>query len=145
MVLQWQDSDILMVGPYGDWLNFPYSGPLFVLPEDDSCRVVTPSSCDLMQRVPAAAEAIQRIGSTHPAALLMEANEGFEEGETSSDENIRSLEDSGQVPRKTDQNNRSAHTSSIYPLILYCLPCSTRALTSVLYPPPCRLTDLLHF
>ena len=36
------DSHLLMVGPYGHWVNHPYDGQaLYVIPEADCCRVVT--------------------------------------------------------------------------------------------------------
>lgn len=28
IVLRWKNTGIVMVGPYGDWLNFPYEGTL---------------------------------------------------------------------------------------------------------------------
>ena len=91
MVLHWKNMGILLVGPYGDWLNFPYDGKVAVVNEFDCCRVLKGSSCDLLQRVPAVTEAIHRIGSTDPAALLYDAAEAFENGDTRADENVRSM------------------------------------------------------
>ena len=62
--------------PYGDWLNFLYQDAVHLVAEPDCCRVVCSTSCEILQRVPAATEAIRRIGSTEPAALLYDAMEG---------------------------------------------------------------------
>ncbi|CAE7578096.1 VCL1 [Symbiodinium microadriaticum] len=51
----------------------------------------------MLQRVPASTEAIKRIGSTDPAALLYDAMEGFLEGDPKSDENIRSIASTNQL------------------------------------------------
>jgi hypothetical protein len=97
VVLQWKNTGIIMVGPYGDWLNFPYRGVVHLVAEPDCCRVITPTSCDMLQRVPASTEVIRRIGSTDPAALMFDAMEAFEEGDPKSDENIRSIAASNQL------------------------------------------------
>lgn len=86
-----------MVGPYGDWLNFSYDEDVHLIPESDCCRIVTSTSCEILQRVPASTEAIKRIGSTDPAALLYDAMEAFDEGDPKSDENIRSIAASNQL------------------------------------------------
>lgn len=91
VVLLWRNTGILMVGPYGDWLNFPYNCAVHLVAESDCCRIVTSQSCDMLQRVPASTEAIRRIGSTDPAALMYDAMEAFEDGDPKSDDNIRSI------------------------------------------------------
>ena len=45
-----------MVGPYGDWLNFHYEGPVRIVSETDCCRIVTPTTCEILQRVPPTTE-----------------------------------------------------------------------------------------
>jgi vacuolar protein sorting-associated protein 16 len=97
VVLVWKNTGMIMVGPYGDWLNFPYEGAIHLVPEPDCCRVITSSSCDMLQRVPTATEMIRQIGSTEPAALMFDAMEAFEEGDPKSDENIRSIEATNQL------------------------------------------------
>lgn len=97
IAMVWKNTGIVMVGPYGDWLNFPYDGPVHLVSEHDCCRIVTCSGCEMLQRVPASTEAIRRIGSTDPAALLYDAMEAFEEGDPKSDENIRSIAATNQL------------------------------------------------
>lgn len=97
VVLVWKNTGMIMVGPYGDWLNFPYEGMIHLIPEPDCCRVITSSSCDILQRVPTATEMIRQIGSTEPAALMFDAMEAFEDGDPKSDENIRSIEATNQL------------------------------------------------
>ena len=97
VVLQWKNTGIIMVGPDGDWLNFPYKGMFHLVAEPDCCRVITSTSCDMLQRVPPSTEVIRRIGSTDPAALMYDATGAFEDGDPKSDENIRSIAASGQL------------------------------------------------
>jgi vacuolar protein sorting-associated protein 16 len=97
VVLLWKNTGIIMVGPYGDWLNYPYGGPVTLVSEPDCCRIITSNSCEILQRVPQSTEAIRRIGSTDPAALLYDAMEGFLEGDPKSDENIRSIASTNQL------------------------------------------------
>ena len=97
VLLVWKNTGIVMVGPYGDWLNYPIDGSVQLIAEPDCCRIITSSSCEMLQLVPAPTEAIRRIGSTDPAALLFDACEGFLEGDPKSDENIRSIASSNQL------------------------------------------------
>lgn len=91
VTLTWKNIGIVVVGPYGDWLNFPYEEDVHIVTESDCCRIFTSTSCEILQRVPSSTEAIRRIGSTDPAALLVDAMEAFEAGDPKSDENIRSI------------------------------------------------------
>lgn len=97
VLLVWKNTGIIMVGPYGDWLNYPFDGTVHLVAEPDCCRIITSTSCEMLQRVPASTEAIRRIGSTDPAALLFDACEGFLEGDPKSDENIRSIASTNQL------------------------------------------------
>ena len=97
VVLVWRNTGLVMVGPYGDWLNFQYEGAVRLVPESDCCRIITSTGCELLQRVPASTVAIRRIGSTDPGALIYDAMEAFEEGDPKSGENIRSIASSDQL------------------------------------------------
>jgi hypothetical protein len=99
VVLHWRNLGVLMVGPYGDWLRFPFQEVenLFLIPEIDCCRVVTDSSVELLQRVPPATALLLRIGSIEPSAMLLDASDAFEAGSPSSDEAARALTKTGML------------------------------------------------
>jgi len=110
VVLYWKNLGVLMVGPYGDWLRFPYdsevgnSDPTVIMgttsgaeaevhlvPEIDCCRVVRSSSVEIIQRVPPGTANLLRIGSIEPGALLLDASDAFDSGSPNSDETARSI------------------------------------------------------
>ena len=97
IALLWKNNGIVMVGPYGDCLVLPYEDEIHIVSEQDCCRVISSHSCDMIQRVPQSTEAIKKIGSTDPAALLYDAMEAFEDGDPKSDENIRSIAATNQL------------------------------------------------
>lgn len=118
MVLHWKNLGVLMVGPYGDWLRFPYDddadggnnrdgdgndpsaimgvksgagAEVHLVPEIDCCRVVRSSSVEILQRVPPGTADLLRIGSIEPGALLLDASDAFESGSPNADEAARSI------------------------------------------------------
>ena len=88
VVLHWKNLGVLMVGPYGDWLRFPYEGTdnLFLLPEIDCCRVITDTCVEVLQRVPPATANLLRIGSIETTAMLLDAADAHYSGAPTSDE-----------------------------------------------------------
>ena len=99
VVLHWKNLRVLMVGPYGDWLRFPYDGEenLHIIPEIDCCRVVTNNRMEMIQRVPPATAELFRIGSIEPSAMLLDASDDFEKGSPSSDEAARAITKTGML------------------------------------------------
>ena len=99
VVLHWKNLGIVMVGPYGDWLRFPYEnhGNLYLIPEIDCCRVISDTSVELLQRVPPATALLLRIGSIEPAAMLLDASDAFDNGSASSDEAARAITKTGML------------------------------------------------
>ncbi|KAF7325790.1 putative vacuolar protein sorting-associated protein 16-like protein [Mycena kentingensis (nom. inval.)] len=85
------DNMVVVVGPFGDTLEYFYYGPTFAFTEPDGVRVVGPDSCDLIQKVPAASTSIFRPGSTSASAILYDAWESFSQRSPKADENIRSI------------------------------------------------------
>lgn len=97
VVLHWKNLGVLMVGPYGDWLRFPYedSENIFLIPEIDCCRVMTDSSVEILQRVPPSTALLLRIGSIEPSAMLLDASDAFNSGSTASEEAARAIVKTG--------------------------------------------------
>lgn len=96
--MQWKNTGLVMVGKSGDWLNFPYeTSGIHIVPEIDCCRILTSQTCEILQLVPNASIATLEIGSTDPAALILDAMEAFEEGDPKSDENIRIIAAANQL------------------------------------------------
>ena len=97
VVLHWKNLGILMVGPYGDWLRFPYEGMdnVFLLPEIDCCRVITDTTVEILQRVPPSTAQLLRIGSIDTAAMLLDASDAYHTGSPTSDATARAILESG--------------------------------------------------
>lgn len=96
IMLHWSNV-LLIIGPYGHWLKFPYKTPLHIVPESDCCRILTHRTCEVLQRVPAPVETIHRIGSTDLAAMLFDAMEAFDDADPKADENIRYVQPRVQI------------------------------------------------
>lgn len=96
VVLHWKNLGILMVGPYGDWLRFPYTcNTLCCVPEIDCCRVITDSTVEILQRVPAATAQLLRIGSIETTAMLLDASDAYAAGQPTDDAVSAMLENGG--------------------------------------------------
>lgn len=100
VVLHWKKLGVLMVGPYGDWLRFPYDHmeQVHLIPEMDCCRVITDTSVELLQRVPPATALLLRIGSIESSAMLLDAADAFHSGSPASDDAARAVVQTGQLP-----------------------------------------------
>ncbi|CAA7264394.1 unnamed protein product [Cyclocybe aegerita] len=85
------DSLVVLVGPFGDTLHYPYSGIPFAITEMDGVRIIGQDVCDLIQKVPASTLSVFRPGSTSPAAILFDAWESFTRKSPKADESIRSI------------------------------------------------------
>ncbi|KAJ7740038.1 Vps16, C-terminal region-domain-containing protein [Mycena maculata] len=85
------DNLVVVVGPFGDTLEYSYSGPTFVVTEPDGVRILGPDVCDLIQKVPKSSASIFRPGSTSASAILYDAWESFSQRSPKADENIRSI------------------------------------------------------
>lgn len=66
--------------------SYPPDATVLLAPDSDCCKIFTDVECELLQRVPVASEAISRIGSTDPAAMLFDAAAAFEDGDPRADE-----------------------------------------------------------
>ncbi|GAB2276093.1 vacuolar protein sorting-associated protein 16 [Dionaea muscipula] len=93
-VLLYWDEVLLMVGPYGDPVNYFYDEPIFLISECDGVRVLSNTSMEFLQRVPDSTVSIFKIGSTTPAALLNDALDHFDKRSAKADENLRMIRSS---------------------------------------------------
>nr|GEW21219.1 protein vacuoleless1 [Tanacetum cinerariifolium] len=93
VLLYWDDM-LLMVGPYGDPVRYIYDEPIILIPECDGARILSNSTMEFLQRVPASTESIFKIGSTEPAALLYDALDHFDRRSAKADENLRLIRSS---------------------------------------------------
>ncbi|KAA1472557.1 vacuolar assembling/sorting protein VPS16 [Dentipellis sp. KUC8613] len=85
------DSFALLVGPFGDTLQYFYTGSIFAITEIDGVRIIGPDVCDFVQKVPPSSVSVFRPGSTSPSAILFDAWENFNQRSPKADENIRSI------------------------------------------------------
>jgi len=95
VVLQWRQLGILMVGPYGDWIKFTYNCPVHVIQEVDSLRIISPTQVELLQRIDPSTEAVFRIGSFSPAAMLFDVVDAIACHDPRADENLRTIKEDG--------------------------------------------------
>ncbi len=82
---------LLLVAPYGNWLQQAADEPLALLAEVDGLRVISSSSHELVRKVPEVAEQVYRPGSTSPAAQLWEARGLFEARSARADKVLRDM------------------------------------------------------
>lgn len=98
VVLHWKGLGVLMVGPYGDWLRFPYEDDtVYILPEIDCCRVITDSAVEILQRVPPVTAQMLSIGSIETSAMLVDASDAFHSGTSADDSTVRDIAASDQL------------------------------------------------
>ncbi len=106
VLVTWASLAVL-VGPFGDTLQYFYSGSTFAVTEPDGIRIIGPDTCDFVQKVPrkcilhalrsraykatASSASVFRPGSTSPSAILFDAWENFSRRSPKADESIRSI------------------------------------------------------
>ncbi|KJA15614.1 hypothetical protein HYPSUDRAFT_1068261 [Hypholoma sublateritium FD-334 SS-4] len=90
ILVSW-NSLVVLVGPSGDTLLYPYMGSTFAITEIDGVRVINEDVCDFIQIVPRSTLSIFRPGSTSPSAILYDAWESFTKKSPKADESIRSI------------------------------------------------------
>ncbi|TBU23025.1 Vps16, N-terminal region-domain-containing protein [Dichomitus squalens] len=75
-------------GPLGDTLQYFYSGSAFAVTEPDGIRIVSPDTCDVVQKVPTSSVSVFYPGSTSPSAFLFDAWENFSRRSLKADEKL---------------------------------------------------------
>nr|CCA23589.1 vacuolar protein sortingassociated protein putative [Albugo laibachii Nc14] len=92
VLLYWPSGGLVMVGPYGSWLRFPYQQSIVLVQEIDCCRIYSAQTHEILIRVASSLEHIKGIGSTAPAAMLFQAMEAYDAGDAKADEHIRFIQ-----------------------------------------------------
>ncbi|KAH8084369.1 vacuolar protein sorting-associated protein 16 [Cristinia sonorae] len=90
VLITW-DTTAIVVGPFGDTLQYFYTGPTFAITEADGVRILGPDACEFIQKVPASSVSVFRPGSSSPSAILYDAWDHFTRRSPKADESIRSI------------------------------------------------------
>lgn len=85
------NDEVVMVGPFGDSIRYPYSGPIHLVGEVDGVRIIASDRHEFLQKVSDVSNRVFRPGSNDPAALLFEAAEQFSAKSSRADEGIRAI------------------------------------------------------
>lgn len=89
---------VVLLGPGGETLSYPYLSTPHLVTESDGIRIVSAMECDFIQRVPESSEKVFRPGSTDPASFLFDASEAFAK---------RSASGTGKGAGRTDESVRA--------------------------------------
>ncbi|CAL8093374.1 unnamed protein product [Calicophoron daubneyi] len=96
VVLQWNHL-LALVGAHGDVYESFYPEDVYLTEEVDGVRVLTPTSSELIQRVPPALEALGRIGASCPATWLLSANSSLKAGSGRANDYLMPIQQSKQM------------------------------------------------
>ena len=88
VVLAWED-EIHLIGPNGAASKYFYDSFVHLLADIDGVRVLTGDVCEFVQKVPDPTEEVFRLGSTSPAAVLLDAMGQLEKKSPKADDNIQ--------------------------------------------------------
>ena len=90
-----KQSLLVLIGPAGAHETYKYSGPIHAVTERDCVRIISNTSCDIIEKVPQSTADIFGIGSMDSSALLLEAFKEHQAEKTNSIQSIRQLEAQG--------------------------------------------------
>ncbi|KAF2087830.1 vacuolar protein-like protein sorting vps16 [Saccharata proteae CBS 121410] len=90
VVLAWED-EIHVVGPNGVASKYYYDSWVHLISDVDGIRIMTNDLCEFLQRVPDVSEETFRLGSTSPAAVLLEAIDHLEKKSPKADDLIQMI------------------------------------------------------
>lgn len=85
------ESEVVLVGPFGDSLRYFYPTSTHLVPELDGVRIVSADKHEMIQKVGEATEAVFRPGSSDVAAMLLDAFDSFSRRSARADEGIRAI------------------------------------------------------
>ncbi|GBG34095.1 Vacuolar protein sorting-associated protein 16-like [Hondaea fermentalgiana] len=101
VVLQWKELGLLVVGPYGDWIKYTYNEPVVIIQEIDALRIISSTAVELLHRVAPSTEAIGRLGSFEPAAMLCDALDAMDNRDTAAADGMRALNEDNVLTKAT--------------------------------------------
>ncbi|CAO1632504.1 unnamed protein product [Sympodiomycopsis kandeliae] len=90
VALAWE-TEVVMVGPFGESLRYYYPSSIHLASEIDGVRIIGTEKMEFIQKVANSTSAIFRPGSSDPAALLYDASENFAHRSAKADEGIRAI------------------------------------------------------
>lgn len=88
VALAWED-EVHLVGPHGSAAKYFYDGWVHLTSDYDGIRLFTNEVCELLQKVPDVTEEVFRLGSTSPAAVLLDAIDQLDRKSPKADDNIQ--------------------------------------------------------
>lgn len=83
----------MVIGRTAKTIIYTYDGPVHLITEIDSVRVLSSSSHEMIQKVPNVVQKIFRINSTDPASYLLEASKQFQKKSHKADSYIDLVKD----------------------------------------------------
>ncbi|KAJ9113615.1 hypothetical protein QFC22_005923 [Naganishia vaughanmartiniae] len=91
IAMKWDDGRVFVMGPRGEGLSYLYSPAPVLVGEIDGLRIISTETCEFIEKVADATLAVFSPGSTHKAAVLLQALENFEQGSPRANEGIRNI------------------------------------------------------
>lgn len=101
-------SSIMVLSRTGETMLYTYDGPVHLVPEIDSLRILSSSSHEMIQKVPEVVQKIFRINSTDAASYLLEASKQFQKKSHKADSYIDLVKDKLEIAVK-DCINAASH------------------------------------
>jgi len=95
----WEGGRVVIIGPTGGFLEYFYNEGVWAVEEVDGMRIYSSSVCEFVQKVPGMScanyliadisEDVFKVGSSSPAAVLLDAADHLERNSAKADEDIR--------------------------------------------------------
>ncbi|KAI7164597.1 vacuolar protein sorting-associated protein 16 [Hortaea werneckii] len=90
VVLAWED-EVHLLGPNGAADNWEYNSFIHLLPDIDGIRVLSGEVCEFIQKVSDPTFEVFRLGSTHPASVLLDAIDQLDKKSPKADDNVQMI------------------------------------------------------
>lgn len=90
VVLAWED-EVHLLGPNGTADKWEYNSFIHLLPDIDGIRIISGDVCEFVQKVPDSTQDVFKLGSTHPASVLLDAIEQLDRKSPKADDNIQMI------------------------------------------------------